>query len=86
MVSAEESNRMNSSHLLRLTESKVGMTLYLANCMISHLYFTADLLELFWAIACMLNFPFESCKVQPANAKPSSQYETGHEIEVIPMT
>jgi hypothetical protein len=41
------------------------MTLYLAHCMISHLYFTADLLEHFWGIACTLNFPFESCKVQP---------------------
>jgi hypothetical protein len=37
--------------------------------MISLLYFTVDLLELFWSIACKLYFPFETCKFQPANAK-----------------
>ncbi len=37
--------------------------------MISLLYFTVDLLELFWSIACKLYFPFETCKFQPSNSK-----------------
>jgi hypothetical protein len=52
--------------------------------MISVLYFTVDLLELFWSIACKLYFLFETCKFQPENAKAFISIRIQQKIIVFP--